>query len=226
MGTITMRAIINKAQTLLHDTDKIRYPDAEMLGWGNEGQREIVKYKPEACVTHAARQMTGGTKQTLPAGAVRLIDVPRNMGSNGATPGRAIIYTPRAVLDECIPDWHTHSTSTTAKRYAYDPNDPLVYFIYPPQPAVNPGYVDEVYASAPTNCTLNGVEGGVSDSVIALADVHESDLINYIIYRALLKLSKHTGNAARAEGARQTFLQGLGLQEAGEIKVEPGREEG
>ena len=98
MGTIIASTIIDKAQTILQDTTGIRWPDDELLGWLNDGQREIVIYKPNASVKNQSVALAAGTKQTIPADGVQLIDIPLNKG-NGSTPGRSIRITMREVLD-------------------------------------------------------------------------------------------------------------------------------
>ena len=54
-------------------------------------QREIVTFKPAANAVIGSVLLTpGSTRHALPAGTVALIDVPRNLGAAGTTPGRAI----------------------------------------------------------------------------------------------------------------------------------------
>src|SRR3546814_10752016 len=58
MATITAKSLITIAQTLLQDATSVRWPRAELLGYLNDGQRETVLLKPEACVTNAAALLT------------------------------------------------------------------------------------------------------------------------------------------------------------------------
>lgn len=49
MGTIIARTVIEKVQTILQDKTGVRWPaEDELLGWLNDGQREVVIFKPNA----------------------------------------------------------------------------------------------------------------------------------------------------------------------------------
>ena len=112
MATVTVASIVVKVQTILQDVTGIRWPEAELLGWLNDGQREVVLYKPNAFVTNENLQLVQGTRQDLPASGVQLIDVVRNMGTSGSAPGRAIRITMREILDAQVPDWHNPAITT------------------------------------------------------------------------------------------------------------------
>ena len=98
MATITTTSIITKVTTLLQDSTNIRWTQSELLDWLNDGQREIVMYKPNACVKNVDVTLVAGTKQTLPADGISMIDSPRN------TNGNAVRVTNRQVLNAQIPD--------------------------------------------------------------------------------------------------------------------------
>ena len=142
MGTITSLSVIVKAQKVLQDATGIRWDNAELLGWLNSAQREIVLYKPNANATGKAVKLAAGTRQALPTDGVQLIDVVRNMGTSGTTPGRAVRQIERETLDAVNPDWHASSASATAKHFIYNILDPKAFYVYPPQPATNQGYVE------------------------------------------------------------------------------------
>lgn len=207
MGTITAQVLIDRAQVILQDTTGVRWPDAELLGWLNDGQREVVVYKPNSCVKNTAVKLVAGTKQTLPADGVQLIDVVRNLGSNGATPGRSIRIVMREVLDAQVPDWHSDTPASTIKHYTYAQLDPKTFYVYPP--ATGTGYVELVYGAVPTDAVLTGP--------IALDDVYANALIDYVLYRAYSKDSEYTADQQRAAAQKNAFvstMQGKSLMEA------------
>jgi len=95
MGTVTAGTIISKAATQLIDISGVRWTRAELLGWLNDGLRQIVVMQPNASATRSAVQLAAGTRQTLPSGGWMLLSVYRNMGTTGTTPGRAVRISSR-----------------------------------------------------------------------------------------------------------------------------------
>lgn len=200
MATITVASILTKVSTILQDPTNIRWPTDELILWLNDGQREVALYKPNAFVVNTAVICVAGTKQTLPAAAVSLIDVVRNMGTNGTTPGNSIRAVSREILDTQVPNWHASTPSATVKHFVYTPLDSKTYYVYPPQPASGQGYVELVYVAAPTDA--------VSGGVITLDDIYVTALISYILFRAYSKDAEYANNATLASTYYQQF-QGL-----------------
>jgi len=210
MSTIAAQSVVDKAQVILQDTTGVRWPDSELLGWLNDGQREIVLYKPNAFIKNMSVRLVGGTKQSLPADGVQLIDVVRNMGTNGTTPGRAVRITMREVLDSQIPDWHSETPSSVVKHYVYSVLDPKNFYVYPPQPAAGQGYVELVYGASPTDANLNGP--------ITLDDIYQNVLVDYILYRAYSKDTEYAADQNRAAAHQTAYISAL----TGKTKVEVG----
>lgn len=211
MGTIIARTVIEKAQIILQDTTGVRWPsDTELLGWLNDGQREVMVFKPNANVKNVAVKLTTGTKQSLPADGVQLIDVVRNMGTDGTTPGRAIRIVMREILDAQVPDWHTSTPNATTKHYTYSVLDPKNFYVYPPQPASNQGYSEMVYGAVPTDATINGA--------ISIDDIYQNALIDYILYRAYSKDTEYAADPNRADKHQAAYIASL----TGKVKAEIG----
>lgn len=200
MATITVASILTKVTTILQDASNVRWSADELILWLNDAQRELVLYKPNAYVISTAVKLVQGTKQSIPSSAVSLIDIVRNMGTNGTTPGNSIRAVSREILDTQVPNWHAVTPSATAKHFVYTPLDTKNFYIYPPQPATNQGYVEMVYVALPTDA--------VSGGVITLDDIYVTALISYILFRAYSKDAEFAGNATLAATYYQQF-QGL-----------------
>jgi hypothetical protein len=200
MATITVASILTKVSTILQDPSNIRWPTDELILWLNDGQREVALYKPNAFVINTAVICATGTKQTLPAAALSLIDVVRNMGTNGTTPGNAIRAVSREILDSQVPGWHSSTASAVVKHFVYSALDSKTFYVYPPQPASSQGYIELVYIAAPTDAT--------SGSTITIDDIYVTGLINYTLYRAYSKDAEYANNTALAASYYQQF-QGL-----------------
>ena len=98
---IPAQQIIRRCVETLQDTTSIRWPVAELVRYLNDGQREVVLYRPDAMVTNATVTCVAGTKQTLPANGAKLIEVVRNARAAGTK--RAVRMVNREILDAQTP---------------------------------------------------------------------------------------------------------------------------
>ncbi|CAB4155052.1 hypothetical protein UFOVP653_65 [uncultured Caudovirales phage] len=177
MGTLTTASVIEKVQTVLQDATGVRWSDVELLGWLNDGQRDVVLYKPNAYVKNLAVLLVPGTKQSLPSDGVQLVNIVRNMGLNGTTPGRAVRIAQQEMLDARVPNWHAATAAAEVQHYIYSVLDPKTFYVYPP--STGTGYVEAVYGAEPPDASLGGS--------IALDNIMQTALIDYMLYRAFSK---------------------------------------
>lgn len=211
MSTVTTLSIVTKAQTILQDVTGVRWPSSELLSWLNDGQREVVLFKPNSYVKNVAVKLVSGTKQSLPADGIQLIDIVRNMGAGGVTPGRSIRITMREILDAQVSNWHDDSIADiVVKHYVYSQFDPKTFYVYPPQPTVNQGYVELIYGASPADTTLIGT--------ISIDDIYQSILLDYVLYRAYSKDTEYAADENRAAFHQAAYLASL----TGKAKVETG----
>lgn len=211
--------IITRVSVALQDASYVRWSISELLGYLNQGQQEVANFKPNASITSAAVQLVQGTKQSLPSGGLVLIDVVRNMGSGGATPGSAIRIVSRMLLDAQFPGWHDSAlASSTVKHYVYTPLDPTRFYVYPPQPA-SPHYVELVYGKVPTDVAANPTPTSLPTGAINVEDIYAPALHNYMIFRAYSKDSEYAANAQLATLHYTMFTQYLMGKVQGEAVV-------
>jgi len=199
---IAVDDIITKVSILLNDTAYTRWSAAELIYWLNAGEVQIIREDPPANTTHGAVLLVAGTKQTIPAGSIVLIDIYRNMGTTGTTPGPAITMTFKGDIDRFNPSWHEDDSSVVVKNFMYDMNNPKTYWVYPKSPGTN--YVDMVRSTVPT--------AAVSGGNINLDDDYESALIDYILFRAYQKDAEHGMQDKRVLGHWQSFLAHFGKE--------------
>lgn len=213
MGTITAQEVINKVQIILQDTTGIRWPDStELLGWLNDGQREVLVLKPNACVVNNSVQLRAGTKQSIPVDGIQLVDVTRNMGADGETPGRAIRIAMREILDAQNPDWHTMQQAAIIKHYTFTPLDPKHFYVYPPADGTT--QVEMVYSAVPYKITA-------LSQVISLDDIYANVLVDYVLYRAYSKDTDYAADAARAGNHQGAYTGALTGKTQAEVVVNP-----
>jgi hypothetical protein len=183
MGTILCSATVDKAEILLHDTANGQWTAANLFGWLKDGQKVMASLKPDVSTSSSAVVCVAGVKQTITGNS--LIKITRNMGTDGATPGAAVTLIDMDTLNDINPDWPTDTASATVEHYMYDPRDPKIFYTYPAQPGSGFGYLEIVQATTPA-------DPASIDAAITVDDIYEPALIDYIMYRALLKMAPHS----------------------------------
>ena len=94
MATVPISTIIKRVNTLLVDPTFTRWPKQELLDYYNDATKAIVLVRPDAHTKNVEFICVAGTKQALPADALRLIEVLRNAN------GKVIRFVPRKALDQ------------------------------------------------------------------------------------------------------------------------------
>lgn len=209
--TTTALSLIVKAQKILQDVAGVSWDGTELLGWLNEGQYACVELKPTAYVKSLPVQLAAGTKQTIPADGVQLVDVLRNTDAAGA-PGRVVRIVEREVLDSFNPDWHSSTPNAIVKHYMFAATDPKRFYVFPPQPSVA-GFVEMVYSAAPPDALSTGN--------ITLDDIYAPALVDYILYRAFSKDTEFAADGGQALAHQQAFLAALTGKSRAELSSNP-----
>jgi hypothetical protein len=208
MGTITAQSLIDKASTILQDAGAVRWTAAELLGWLNEGQRFIYHLRKDSSAKVTTMALAAGTRQTVPAEADLLLDIPRNATVSGTpavtTYGRALRKISQPLLDAQYPDWHLKTPQATAKEYMYDPRVPKVFYVYPPSDGT--GYVELKYSVAPA-------EVAAAANPITLDNVYATVLLDWMLMRAYAKETEES-LMQRASLYRQSVESQLGAKGA------------
>ncbi len=198
----------------LQDPNHVRWGLPKLLGYVNAAQRAVALVRPDATATTAAVQLVAGTKQSLPAGGQRLLKVVRNMGADGATPGRVIHKTDMSALDRFDPDWHLASKAKSAVlEYVYDDRVPKTFYVNPPVPASPAVHVELSHSATPTDVTDAGDQ-------LSIDDIYEPALRHWALYLAY-SLNVEQRNANRAATHYQGFFNVLGVKIRSDMMVSP-----
>ena len=214
MGTLTAQSIINKAVIQLNDISAVRWTRAELLSWLNDGQRQITVAQPAASSYVTSVLLTTGTLQSIPADGWMLLDVYRNMGANGTTPGRAIRIISKEMLDGFNPDWHSDYPSAVSTNFIFDIQNQTGFWVYPPSDGT--GYVQINYSRLPAALTAE-------TQTIGLSDAFQTTLLDYLMYRACSKDAEYAPGLQLAAAYWQAFTTALGAKNAAEIKSSKNR---
>ena len=208
---IAVSTIIERASLVLNDEDHVRWTVEELIEWVNEGAVAIVSARPSAGARLIAFPLAAGTQQHIPDDVVQLIDVIRNVATDGVTPGRAIRKTERHLLDSADPDWHTRPGKSVIKHYTYDDRTTAVFHVYPP--ALENTWVQVAYAKMPE-------EVDSPDDTLGLNVEFADALLNYVLYRCYSKDSEFS-NGGMAAAFYQAFTTAMGNNAAGEQSASP-----
>lgn len=217
--TISAQSIIRRAVETLQDTTSVRWPVSELVRYLNDGQREVVLYRPDSMVTNATVNCVAGSRQTLPPDGAKLVEVIRNAAAG--TSKKAVRMTNREILDAQIPGWHNLAGVNEVLHFMYDPRDPKTFYVYPP--ATTSAQLDIVYSAYPTDIA-EPADGSLYTAVsgnVSLPDIYGNALLDFILYRSYSKDSEYAGNAQRAQAHYAAFANALGVEIKATVAVAP-----
>lgn len=212
MSTTTAKSIIDKASILLLDPTNVRWSRAELLGWINDAQRQIVLMSPNATNKVAVFQLVAGTRQSIPSDGWTLLDVIRYMGTDGTKPGRAIRIASQEVMDAFNPNWHSSTPSVVPQSYMFDQQDQTIFYVYPPN--TGKGYVQVNYSPEPIDLTSE-------TQTIGVRDIFQTSILDYVMYRACSKDAEYAPGLQLAGGYLQTFTSSMGEKSKSETTNSP-----
>ena len=189
--------IIAQVSTILHDVGNDRWPVSTHLAHLNAGLLEVVAFRPEAYVTHTPIQVTAGvTRQSLPAGTLRVLDFTHNLGADGNTPGKAVRMVSRDMLDATRPTWHGDPAATSVSHCVTDSRDPLTFYVYPRQKAET--YLAAVVSVAPVLAAAS--------QLLPVSDLFANALVEFCLFKARSLDAEHAANGQLAAAHYQVFV--------------------
>lgn len=209
--TTTAGNLIDQAAKVLQDETNIRWMRPELLEWLNAGQREVAMYKPDASSVVATIPLIAGSLQTIPVGGLKVLDVTRNMGPGGATPGRAIRLTGREIIDAGNPNWHAGAQKSEILHYMVDPRTPTRFYVYPPAAPTN---VEALYSVTPTPCVGE-------QSVLSINEIYANTVLNYMLFRAYSKDADFAANDPKSQSYYRLFAAQVGISASADKATEP-----
>lgn len=198
----------------LQDIQQKRWPQSLLLKHLNSAQRAVVVVRPDATATPETIQLVPGTKQAIPTSRIRLLEVIRNMGSAGTTPGRIITPIDRESMNGYNDMWHSGLAKTVVNHYVYDPRFPKTFYVTPPVHATTPVYVEIVTSADPVDC-VNG------DSDIGIDEIYEGPIMEWMLYLCFMPDTESATSLNRAQAHMKNFYQLLGVKAPSDKAVAP-----
>lgn len=196
---IKVADLIRRFNTIMLDVKGVRWSDQEAIDWINDGAKEIVLRRPGARIATESLSLAEGTRQNASDGTIQVIDIVRNLKSNGKV-GSAVTFVTRHAMDNADPNWHARRNGPT-KHYMIDERNPVVFWVYPP--AVNGAVVEAMLAKAPPEVTQDS-------DILDMRPEFISAILNWMMYRAHSKDSEYAqGQIATLH--YQAFADAIGV---------------
>lgn len=206
---VTAAQIIDSVTGALQDASNTRWPRTLLLSYLNDGLLEVLIYRPDASTSVQDLALSAGWLQSLPAGAVRLLDVKAN------TSGRACKLTKRDSLDDQRPDWRADDASTTIKAWVYDERDAKRFEVWPP--AAASGASLKVVLTVPPTPLAN------ESATVPYDDIYRGPLMSYVLHRACLRDSEDAAMAAQAGAYYSLMVQQLTGKTSADLNMAPSK---
>lgn len=181
--------VIELARDTLNDPDGVRWIDTDMLRWLGDALRAVGVLRPAAASKTTALALTpSSTIQSIPADGFMLLDVRRNMGADGLTPGKPVREVDYDALQAFDATWHSASGATVIDNYAYRKDkEPLQFWVSPNVAATPAVYVEVEYAEV-------WADPDTMADTLPLNEEYKNALSEFVIGKAL-SIDSDTGDA-------------------------------
>ena len=158
---MTPADVIVEVRKLIQDTlAPYRYSDTDLLGYVNQVLKRVALFRPDLFGSITTVSTTADTPiQTLPSGAIRLIDIFQVVGGN------AVTEVDRETLSRTLPGWMAEASGTPVNFMRHVKN-PEQYFLYP-KPTSGVELLVE-YAKSPSAYTINQTISELTDAYLPL----------------------------------------------------------
>jgi len=192
---MTPADVITEVRRLVQDQlMPYRYSDAVLLGYVNQTLKRTAVLRPDLFSTIGDIQTTGeSVVQTLPADAVRLIDIFSVQG------GGAVMEVSREDMSRSYPGWVSEAPGVPV-NYMRHVKNPRQFFLYP-RPTIGTVLFGE-YAYTPKNYAI-------SEEVTALPGAYLPAIIDGTVFLSESIDDEHVASG-RAKLFYDSFVQQLG----------------
>lgn len=213
---IPAQSIIFRAQTALQDVSGVRWPADELVRYLNDGQREIVRLRPDQKAASVTMSLVEGYRQTISPDHAALVDV----SANASGKRKRITKVDLALLDSVEPAWRSKPAASEIVHFCHDLREPRVFYVYPPAKAGST--VEVVVSLYPADVPVpSGASYGAVTGNIDLTDQWADALLNFILFKAYSKDAEFGGNAQMAASYLGLFNAAIGSQLQSTATVAP-----
>jgi hypothetical protein len=188
---MTPADVIAQVRTLVQDErEPYRYTDTVLLRFLNQTVKRMAMLRPDLfLVVRDVETVAGTVTQTLPADAIRLIEVYSVKGGNVVT------EVNKDTLDQTYPGWRSAPAGQPV-NYIRHVRNPNMFFLYPaPQSGVT---LEVEYAATPADYTIG-------QTMAAPPTAYMPSLIDGVVY-----LTQSIDDEHVVSGRAKLFLEAFG----------------
>jgi hypothetical protein len=209
---MTVQDIMDRVSTLYNDTSFARVSQTMYLKFLDDSLSQLVLARPDAHYKISNVLLSAGTKQTVPADCITLMDIYRNRGADGTSNGAPVWQVNRKDLDY-FSNWHGDPTTVTTEitEFAYDSKFPNTYWVSPPPVLAQPVYVEMAYSYPFTSYAAMGWTSAVGQT-IDTQETFKNPICAYMLYLLYSTDSSSKYDKDVAEKYRTDFYNALGLE--------------
>ncbi len=206
--------LLVRAGRMVSDVDRVRWTESDWLEFLSDGQRQIALMRPDSASVIESIALVPGTGQAIPSTGLRLLDVIRNMGESGQTPGDPISLVKRSMLDCVDRYWHQIPGPLLVRHYAFDDRTPRQFFVYPAIPEEKTVYVEIAYSRSPGECLS-------TTQSLAVPDIYAGPLLEFMLYRAYASEQESSVAESKAAVHLERFYMSLNIKSQVDAAVSP-----
>jgi len=163
--------VLTRTTEALNDPTYERWTQASQIRYVNEAVLAVLAIRPDAYPVSGNLTLVAGSSQTLPPGALRLLDISHNVGGNIVT------YLDREVMDRLMPSWRSATESLRIKHWMYENKVPKKFDVYPP--AKLGAVLYGTWSAVPTALTALG-------DTLAIDDIYMTPVVEFVLYKCYL----------------------------------------
>jgi hypothetical protein len=173
-----------------------------LIDFFNSATMTVVLQRPDATAVTKSERLEPGMRQRIPKEALMLVELVRNMGEDGETPGPAIA----PVIPDILLAWGVAGrTGKTIDNFAYDRStNPQIYYVYPCVPECPDVYVELTYSAVPR--TVENPE-----DALPVSDNYAPAIFHHML-ASILSGDSESSNFSKAQYHMQMFRQVLGIK--------------
>lgn len=208
MANTTVGEIIDRFRSIIIDEGDTDFSDTEALFLYNQANRRIIALRPHAYTRIESFQLVAGSKQMIPSDGLKVVNIIRNMGTDGTTAGNAIRPTNGGVMAAVVPGYSAETQQ--AEVWDWWPVDdfPEQFYVDPPNDGT--GYVECEYAKLPPDTVYDSGGSWESETLPLSAWYNESVLLG-MLYMAYDDDTDIPGNTPKSAKYYTRFLHSLGV---------------
>lgn len=216
------KPIIDTAARQLSDTGNTRWGRDALAAYVSWTLAEMAGLYPDSVAELDTMQLADGAEQDVPDDVIRWLGAVRNMGSDGATPGRTVRNADLATAEEFDPDWMQRATKNVVKECYFADSAPRKFYTYPPV-TTSSGNVHLQFKAAkvpPDGSTINNDES----TELPVSEDYFNVVLNGVLAYAYGE-DTGTGDAQLADRYAKAFYQALGVDRKAKANSLPAAKE-